>query len=334
MLKIEHRKLAGLLTVVFLAGVLVAGCGGKAADSKPPAKDPKAVVEFKYYNNPAFDLFYIAEALGYFKDSGVQPKYVGRIASGQIIPSLINGSIDFANRHTPLPMAAIAGGADVKIIAAGTKATKDAPHMKYFVRADSGITGLDGLVGKKIAINSFGACSEYVTKKYLKDNGYEGKVEFVQTPDDQLDLALTQGLVQASIIHPPTSGRAEKSPELRKLWSDYDIDKGISGMNPYSVNGKFARENPEALKTIVAILAKTAKWVNANPQQARQIIADRLKMDVSLVENYAYYDDQLVPGPEVDYWIERLVAEGKLKPGQIKPGDVYTNEYNPNFKKP
>lgn len=327
------KQLVFLLAVV-LMGTVTAGCGGgKAADGKPPAKDSKAVVEFKYYDNPSFDLIYIADALGHFKDSGVRPKYVGRIASGQIVPSVVSGAIDFANRHTPLPMAAIAGGADVKIIAAGTKATADAPHMKYFVRTDSGITGLQDLVGKKIAINSFGACSEYVTKKYLKDNGYEGKVEFVQVPDDQLDLALTQGNVQVSIIHPPTSGRAEKTPTLRKLWSDYDIDKGISGMNPYTVNGKFARENPEAVRIIVAILAKTAKWVNENPQPARQIIADRLKMDVSLVENYAYYSDQLVPGPEIDYWIERLVAEGKLRPGQIKPSDVYTNEFNPNYKK-
>jgi ABC-type nitrate/sulfonate/bicarbonate transport system substrate-binding protein len=333
MLTSKHLRHFGLLLAAILVVSVIAGCGGKSADSKPPAKDGKAVVEFKYPENPAFDLFYIADALGYFKDSGVKPKYVGRIASGQIIPSVVNGSIDFANRHTPLPMAAIAGGADVKIIAAGTRATADAPHMKYFVRTDSGITGLKDLVGKKIAINSFGACSEYVTKKYLKDNGYEGKVEFLQVPDDQLDQALTQGLVEVSIIHPPTSGRAEKTPTLHKLWSDYDIDKGISGMNPYTVNGKFARENPEAVKTIVAILAKTAKWVNENPQQARQIIADRLKMDVSLVENYAYYSDQVVPGPEIDYWIERLIAEGKLRPGQIKPSDVYTNEYNPNYKK-
>jgi len=323
-------RMVNFILALGLMGLVTAGCGGKTADSK--TQDQKAVVEFKYPDNPAFDLFYIADALGYFKDSGVQPKYVGRIAEGQIIPSVVSGAIDFGNRHTPLVISAIAGGADVKIISAGTRSTQNAPHMKYFVRADSGINGIKDLVGKKIGINSFGACSEYVTKKYLKDNGLEDKVQLVQIPNEQLDQAVTDGLVNVSIIHPPTSGRAEKSPVLRKLFSDYDIDQGISGMNPFTVNGKFAKEHPEALKTIVGILAKTAKWVNEHPDDARKIIADRLKLDVNLVENYGYYSDQVIPQPEIQYWIDRLEAEGKIRPGQIRPADVYTNEYNPNFK--
>lgn len=328
----SNIRFAGLLAVIILLSVLVVGCGsGKNTETaaKPGAN---SVVEFKYPDNPSFDLIYIAEELGYFKDSGVQPKYVGRIAEGQIIPSVGTGAIDFGNRHTPLVIAAIANGSDVKIVAAGTKSTQQSPHMKYFVRADSPIKELKDLVGKKVGINSFGACSEYVTKKLLQDNGLEGKVQLVQIPNEQLDQVLKQGVVDVSIIHPPHSGRAEKTPELRKLFSDYDIDQGISGMNPITVNGKFARENPEALKTIVGILAKTAAWVNAHPEEARQVIAKRLKMDVNLVENYGYYGDQIIPAPEINYWIERLEAEGKLTKGQVKPEAIYTNEYNPNNK--
>lgn len=321
-----------LFAIITMIGVFIVGCGNSKSSETAAQPGAKAVVEFKYPDNPAFDLFYIADELGYFKDSGVQPKYVGRIAEGQIIPSVGTGAIDFGNRHTPLVIAAIANGSDVKIIAAGTKSTQESPHMKYFVRADSPIKELKDLVGKKVGINSFGACSEYVTKKLLQDNGLEGKVQLVQIPNEQLDQVLKQGVVDVSIIHPPHSGRAEKTPELRKLFSDYEIDKGISGMNPITVNGKFARENPEALKTIVGILAKTAKWVNEHPQEAREVIAKRLKMDVNLVENYGYYSDQVIPAPEVNYWIERLEAEGKIKPGQVKPENIYSNEYNPNNK--
>ncbi|MBP2636229.1 MAG: hypothetical protein H6Q72_2136 [Firmicutes bacterium] len=331
---IQKRKhlLTSLLSIVALTTLFVVGCGSGKSTETTAKSGGKAVVEFKYPDNPSFDLFYIADELGYFKDSGVQPKYVGRIAEGQIIPSVGTGAIDFGNRHTPLVIAAIANGSDVKIIAAGTKSTKESPHMKYFVKTDSPIKDLKDLVGKKVGINSFGACSEYVTKKLLQDNGLEGKVELIQIPNDQLDQVLKQGVVDISIIHPPQSGRAEKTPELRKLFSDYDIDQGISGMNPITVNGKFARENPEAMKTIVGILAKTAKWVNEHPDEARGIIAKRLKMDINLVENYGYYSDQIIPAPEVNYWIDRLIAEGKISQGQVKPEAIYTNEYNPNKK--
>lgn len=327
-----HRLIVLIISLILIA--VVAGCGEQKKNQAASGDQAKNnVVEFKYPDNPYFDLFYLADQLGYFKDANVKPKYVGKIAEGQVIPSVISGAIDFGNRHTPLVISAIAGGADIKIIAAGTQSTQDSPHMKYFVRKDSGINSIQDLVGKKIGINSFGACSEYVTKKLLKDNGLEGKVQFVQTPNEQLDQVLKQGSVDVSIIHPPTSGRAENTPEFKKLFSDYDIDQGVSGMNPYTVNGKFAREHPEALKEVVAILAKTAKWVSEHPDEARRLTAERLKMDVNLVENYAYYSDQVIPEPAIKYWIERLEAEGKIKQGQIKPEEIYTNEYNHNYKK-
>lgn len=327
-----HRIIAVFILLIGVT-ILTAGCGGqKSAQETTAGLGKKSVVEFKYPDNPYFDLIYLADQLGYFKDATVRPKYVGKIGEGQVIPSVISGATDFGNRHTPLVISAIAGGADIKIVAAGTQSTQSSPHMKYFVRKDSGINSIQDLAGKKIGINSFGACSEYVTKKLLKDSGLEGKVQFVQTPNEQLDQVLKQGSVDVSIIHPPTSGRAENTPEFKKLFSDYDIDQGLSGMNPYTVNGKFARENPQAMKEIIAILAKTAKWVTENPEEARRLTAERLKMDVSMVENYAYYSDQVIPAPEINYWIERLEAEGKIKPGQVKPEAIYTNEYNPNYK--
>jgi hypothetical protein len=37
-----------------------------------------------------------------------------------------------------------------------------------------------------------------------------------------------------------------------------------------------------------------------------------------------------VPGDaQVQWWIDLLVREGKLKPGQIQARDVWTNAYNP-----
>ena len=41
-----------------------------------------------------------------------------------------------------------------------------------------------------------------------------------------------------------------------------------------------------------------------------------------------------MPGPaQVHWWIDLLVREGKLRPGQIAATDVYTNEFNPYAKR-
>lgn len=325
------RLLLGCVGLLFVAA-LTAGCGQSA---KPAAQAEKGtgatagVVEFKYPKSPNFDLVYIAEELGYWEGTGVKPKYVGHVASPQVIPSVATGAIDLGTRHVPLAIAAIAGGSDIKFVSAGTETTPKYPHMKYFVRADSGIYNIQDLVGKKIGVNSFGACSEYVTKKYLQDNGLEDKVKLVVIANDQLEQSLRQGLIDVAIIHPPDSGRAENSKELRRLWSDWDIDQGVSGMAGYSINGKFMKAHPEAVKTIVSVLGKTANWVNANPDEARKLVAKQLDMDVALVEGYSYYPDQVVQDKAVQYWVERLEAEGKIEKGKWKTTDFYTNEFNP-----
>ena len=288
------------------------------------------VVEFKYPDNPSFDLIYLADALGYFKGTSTRPKYIGKVAAPQIIPLVGTGDIDFGTRMVPLVISAIASGADIKVVAAGGKTLQEAPHMKYFVRKDSGIRKPKDLEGKTVGFNSFGACAEFVTKKYLREHGVDvSKVNFLVVPDNQSEQTLTTKNIDLAIIHPPHSGGAEHNPALHKLWSDYDLDRGLGGMAPYSVNGKFARENPQAAKDVVTAIAKAANWVNANPDEARKITSQRIGMDLKLVERFAYVDDLVVTEPPIQYYIDILEQEKKIPRGKVKPKDVYTNQFNP-----
>ncbi|MEG0675896.1 MAG: ABC transporter substrate-binding protein, partial [Comamonas sp.] len=124
----------------------------------------------------------------------------------------------------------------------------------------------------------------------------------------------------------------EANPELLRLWSDYDLDRGLGGMSPYSVNGKFARENPQAVRDVVTAIAKAGNWVNAHTDEARQYTAERLGMELRHVERYAYVDDQIITEPPIQYYIDVLEREGKLQPGKVSVKDVYTNEFNPFAK--
>jgi len=112
------------------------------------------------------------------------------------------------------------------------------------------------------------------------------------------------------------------------LFSDWDIDGGLSGMCPYSVNGKFLRENTEAVKELIGILSKTAVWNNSHPEEARAIMAKRFGFKLEETERFEFFPEQLVPEDGVQYWIDRLIDEGKLEVGKIKTSDIYSNEYN------
>ena len=337
----SFRKLAraGVASALIALTAFAGGCGTQTAQkdvtpAKKEAETSKGVVEFKYPEWVYYDLVYLADDLGYFKDAGIRPKYVGQIAAGQMIPSLISGDLDVANRHTPLVIAAVASGADVKIFAAGSQSTQQFPHMKYFVRADSDIHGIPDLGGKTIGMNSFGACSEFVTKKALKDSGIDpSTLKFKTAPDSQQEIPLLKGDTDLAIIHPLASGRAAANKkDFRMLFSDWDLDHGVSGVCPYSASGKFLREHPDAVKELVDILSRAAKWNNEHPEEARKMMAKRFNFKLEETERFEFFPDQMIPENTIDYWFERLIDEKKITPGQIKKEDVYTNQYNPAYK--
>ncbi|WP_145002621.1 ABC transporter substrate-binding protein [Pseudomonas oryzihabitans] len=324
----------GTVTALGALGGSLFGCDDKpATQAGGPAvigQRSDQVVSFRYPDNPTFDLVYVADSLGYFEGTRARPQFVGKVAAPQIIPLVGTGELDFGTRMVPLVISAIASGLDLKVVAAGGKTLQEAPHMKYFVRDDSGIRAPKDLEGKTVGFNSFGACAEFVTKKYLRQRGVDvDTIKWVVVPDVQAEQTLATGNIDLAIIHPPTSGSAEHNPALRKLWSDFDLDEGLGGMAPYSAHGRFLRDHPEAARDVVQALAKAANWVNGHPDDARKITAERLGMKLELVERFAYVDDLVITEPPIQYYIDILEHEGKLKAGAVQVKDVYTNAFNP-----
>jgi ABC-type nitrate/sulfonate/bicarbonate transport system substrate-binding protein len=206
--------------------------------------------------------------------------------------------------------------------------------MKYFVKVDSPIKSIKDFKGKVLGINSFGACSEFVTKKYCLDNGIDPtSIKMLTAPDSEQEVPLLRGDTDVAIIHPLSSGRASaNTKDFRLLFSDWDIDGGISGMCPYSVSGTFLKEHPAAVKELTDILSKAAKWNNDHREEARALMAKRFGFKIEEAEMFEFYPDQIIPDKNIQYWLERLEAEKKITPGQVKPADVYTNQLNPANK--
>jgi ABC-type nitrate/sulfonate/bicarbonate transport system substrate-binding protein len=311
-----------------LSLLVVFGVTGCSKQQQSAAKSDSKQVVIRYPNTPWYDAVYIADAKGYFAEQNIKIEYVGQIPAGQIVPSVTGKSIDFGLRHTPLIAMARAQGAPLKIVAAGTQTLEDYPHMRYIVRKDSGIKKISDIVGKKVAINSFGACSEFVTREFLKVNGIKGEVEFVVLPDAQQEQTLDQGIIDLAIIHSPYSKKATENPALGELLNDYAMHKGISGMCPYFTHEDFIKQNPEAVKGFVSAISKATDWARNNEEDAKKIIAEKLGIKTNEVEPWAYYKDQVIVKEAAQWWLTYLETNEKLKPGELKLEDLYTNEYN------
>jgi ABC-type nitrate/sulfonate/bicarbonate transport system substrate-binding protein len=287
----------------------------------------------RYANIQWFDPVYIADEKGWFEEEGLKIKWVGEISASQLVLSVATEVIDFANRHTPLILSANAGGAKLKIIAAGAKTTPKRPHMKYLVLENSTIRTVKDFKGKKIGINSFGACSEYVLKEYLRRNGLEKDIQFVVIPDPNQEQALKQGLIDVGVLHSPYYEKAVEADGMREVFNDYVVDKGLSGMLPYFTSEDFIKKHPDIVRKFVKVLVRASNWTNSHHEEAGRIFAKRRGLDPQFAGSWEYYKDGIIPGDEpVQWWIDLLVKEGKLQKGQIQASNVYTNSFNPYYK--
>lgn len=316
------------LGMAAISGPFLPDAGARAAD--PPKQGPFVI---KYANVQWFDPVYVAEEKGWFAEEGLQIRWVGEIPAAQLVPSVASKSIDFANRHTPLVLTALAGGAKLKIVAAGATTTPERPHMKYLVLPASDIKSVKDFKGKKVAINSFGACSEYVLKEYLTRNGLDKGVEFVVLPDNNMEQVLQQGLIDVAVLHSPYYEKVVKTGTAREVFNDYIVDDGISGMLPYFTHEDLIREHPDVVRKFVKVLTRASEWTNEHHEEAGLIFAKARGLDPAYAGSWEYYKNELVPNDApVQWWIDLLVRQGKLREGQIVASTVYTNEFNPYYQ--
>jgi len=327
------QKLVTAVVAALLSVPMLLSGTGKAEAAVTAGQATKALYEVKYANIQWYDPVYIADEKGWFEEEGLKIKWVGELPASQLVPAVASRNIDFANRHTPLVLTANAGGAHLKIIAAGAQTTPERPHMRYLVLKGSSIKTAKDFKGKKIGINSFGACSEYVLKEYLKRNGVDKDIQFVTIPDANQEQALKQGLIDAAVLHSPFYEKAVKVGEVREVFNDYVVDKGLSGMLPYFTHEDFIKEHPEVVRKFLKVLVRASNWTNAHHEEAGVIFAKRRGMDPQYSGSWSYYKDGIVASDvQVQWWIDLLVREGKLKKGEIKASDTYTNEFNPYYK--
>jgi ABC-type nitrate/sulfonate/bicarbonate transport system substrate-binding protein len=95
----------------------------------------------------------------------------------------------------------------------------------------------------------------------------------------------------------------------------------------------------EDLTKLVTALVKADEWLDANPDEGREVIRqifiDRRQSpeladywhQVKLFDHGQYNDEF------VQFWIDFMVETGIIENGAVKPDDIYTNEYNPYYSK-
>ncbi len=246
--------------------------------------------------------------------------------SGPQITALAAGELEIAE-YAPNALALTVENAnvdDVRVIGDATRdGHADYNSRKYMVTTASPIRTVEDLKGKVLATNSIAGAMDTAMRVILKKHGLEDKRDYqvVELDFPNMFAALTSGKVDLASISLPFSIAAEKSGEVRTLFTMKDAI-GESDMTIMTARASFIAKHRAALVDFFSDMQRALHWFYdpANRAQVVQEFAEATKRpgatyaDWLFTKKDDYRDPEVRPNlAAVQEDIDRQVEMGFLK---------------------
>lgn len=280
----------------------------------------------------------LAQDLGFLDP--VRLEYVGSTISGpQNIQAVATGDVDFGGAFNGAIVKLMAAKAPIRAVIAyyGT----DADQLTgFFTLPNSPIESAKDLLGKKVAVNTLGAHAEFTIREYLARAGLSAdsarKVQMVVLPPGSSEQALREGQVDVAGMQTILHDKAQARGPLRLLFSDRELF-GDFNAGSLVMHTRFIEQNPNTVRRFVQATARAIEWARTHPRDEVIARLERVMKkrganeDISQLKHWKSTGIATPRGriSDADFqiWIDWLVKDGQLAPGQVRPGSLYTNEF-------
>lgn len=282
----------------------------------------------------------------FLAEEGIKLELINSVQSTggtQSLQALLAKNIDFAGSSWTSWINVIGSGGKIKAVVGRSVRSKDDPSFTWVVLNDSKIHTANDFVGKKLALNVLGAEVDYVMREYLKQNGLSiDQVQLVVVPAAQQEQVLRSGQVDVAAIGTPNVNMALEKGGLRVLFTVYDVRGNVLTYGE-GFREDFIKEHPDTVKRFVRVYENSRRLVweefQKDPERVKKAVAQIYEEKGGNPRLAKYYRPTHSPehsypdDNDIQWWLDVWEKDGKLKPGQIKPSDVYTNEFNEYYKR-
>lgn len=176
-----------------------------AAEPKASAESSVVKVHLPGYSTSSLP-YLLADDLSFYKEEGIRIE-ITRIRTGAGIQALIAGAVDVSQIVGPTTLAAVLGGAPLKV----AMVFNDKPTYKLYVKKS--LRSFADLKRVKIGSSTPGSTSDRLLKVVLEKNGSDWKKDidiiYIGTSDVVLQ-ALQAGSIDGAVLTPPASFQAEE----------------------------------------------------------------------------------------------------------------------------
>jgi sulfonate transport system substrate-binding protein len=246
--------------------------------SAQAAETPPAEVHLDYaYYSP---VSLVLKHFGWLEKALPQSKvsWVFSQGSNRSLEYLNSGGVDFASSASLSAVLARANGSPIKSVYVYSRAEWTA----LVVRKDSTLQTVADLKGKKIAATKGTDPYLFTLRALQQAHLTKDDVELLhlQHPDGR--IALEKGDVDAWAGLDPHMAASELQAGARLLYRNKDFNS----FGVISVTESYAKEHPEAIKTVLSAYEKAREWSLKNPEELAKLLATEsgLPLDVARLQ--------------------------------------------------
>lgn len=235
----------------------------------------------------SYGLSIYAHEAGFFKKQGLEAQMTYFPGGGAVLAALVGGSLDYACVNWGAISNAHVKGIPVMAIAPGGLYTSDSPTTILAVgKNNTTIRTAKDLNGKTVAVSTMKDLQQSAIMKWTDLNGGDSStLKFIELPIPEVPPALNSNRIDAGIVLEPVLTNVKG--DIRVLSKAYDaVAKKLMicthlGMKDY------LDKNVATTRKIVAALAETAAWANANHDKAGEILSRVSKIPIATISAMA-----------------------------------------------
>jgi len=271
---LNRRHLVGLAALA----VLAASFGiSRRRTAAPPAATEKLSIALPLV--PHAGLIHVAAARGFFDDHGLAVTLLGQTHGKAALAEVLRGGADLAAAADVPIVIEVLKGAPLGIAATVASASNESAVL---ARRDRGIASEAQLQGHRVGV-TLGTSGEYFLWAFMVRHRLAPQsLVLVDLPPTRLMAALRDGSVDAIAAWQPIRHEAELA--LGNAIVSFSAPDAYAQNYVLVGRNDFLSSRAEALRRLLLALLDAERFVQAEPQQAKALLAERLKLSPEALE--------------------------------------------------
>ena len=226
---------------------------------------------------------------GFFEEEGLKIETEVAQSGAALVPAIVSGQYQFGFSNNLSLLLGHGKGLPLRIVRSANSADSDPePSQEALVVTDeSGITSVEQLEGKTIAVNSLNNTPHISVLVTLEEAGVDtSTVDFVEVGFPDMPLALSEGRVDAADISEPFLAEALKQGAV-DLAHPYRVVEQDQHLSSWFTTKDYIDGNPEVVESFARAIDKSNAYAREHSEEIRELVPTYLEIDPQTAQDMA-----------------------------------------------